>query len=216
MSESVTGPDDALARRVRAGEESALAEAFAQHRARLYRMLQFRIDPRLRVRLDADDVLQDAYLAAAQRLRHFEGESGASLFVWLRMIAQQTLLDAQRRHYGAQARNAKREVALQGSDGTSTTSSLAARLVGQLTSPTQAVRRAELSAQLIAALDQMDTIDRDVLALRHFEELTNQEVALELGIEQKAASIRYVRALRRLGNVLDSIPEFQQQSRTWV
>lgn len=78
-------------------------------------------------------------------------------------------------------------------------------LAAGVTSPSLALRRSEFCEQLHHALDQMDSIDREVLALRHFEELTNQEVAEVLGIQQKAASIRYVRALRRLKAILDEL-----------
>jgi len=209
MADAAGGSEELLGR-VRRGDEHALAELFSQHRERLWRILHFRLDRRLHGRVDADDVLQEAYLDAVSRIRHFKGECAVSFFVWLRLIVNQTLVDVHRRHLGAQMRDAQREVAGQGGRYPATTTfSLAANLLGHLTSPTLAARRAELSTQLEATLDGMDPIDREVLALRHFEELTNSEVAEALGIEQKAASIRYVRALRRLKEILVEIPDFQ-------
>ena len=195
--------------RLKGGDDEALAELFSQHRERLWRMVHFRLDQRLQGRVDTEDVLQEAYLAAAKRVHHFTEESSTSFFVWLRMIVMQTLIEVHRRHLGAQMRDAGRELAIRGYRYSPTTSvSMVARLVGHLTSPSQAALRAEVSEQLEAALETMDPIDREVLALRHFEELTNSEVAEVLDIQQKAASIRYVRAIKRLKGILSQMPGF--------
>lgn len=205
---SDAGESNELLERVRRGEEAALAEAFSAYRERLWRTVNFRLDRRLHGRVDADDVLQEAYLAAAQRLHHFSGETSVSFFVWLRLIVSQTLIDVHRRHLDAQMRDANREMSLHVARQDATSISIAAQLLGRLTSPSQAAMRAELARQLDGALQSMDQIDREVLALRHFEELSNSEVAAVLGIQQKAASIRYVRAIARLKNVLAQIPGF--------
>jgi RNA polymerase sigma-70 factor (ECF subfamily) len=199
--------------RLKTGDDEALAELFSQHRDRLWKMVRFRLDRRLQGRVDTEDILQEAYLDAAKRVHHFTEESATSFFVWLRMIVMQTLIDVHRRHLGAKMRDAGREVALHGCGYSHTTSiSMVARLVGQLTSPSQAALRGEVSAQLETALDTMDPIDREVLALRHFEELTNSEVAESLNIQQKAASIRYVRAVKRLKGILSQMPGFSGDS----
>jgi RNA polymerase sigma-70 factor (ECF subfamily) len=78
-----------------------------------------------------------------------------------------------------------------------------------MTSPSQAAIRHELQARLHAALDEMNPLDREILALRHFEELSNNEVARVLEITPEAASKRYLRALRRLREILDEPPESQ-------
>ena len=130
-----------------------------------------------------------------------------SPLLWLRVIVQQTLIDVHRRHLGAQMRDAGREVPIYGRSFTqSTSASLAIQLVGDLTSPTRAAARGELLTMVQNAIEAMDPIDQEILALRHFEELTNSEAAEELGIQPKAASIRYVRALRRLKDILSSVP----------
>jgi len=197
--------------RLKEGDDGALATLFARHRDRLLRMVEFRLDARLRGRVEAEDVLQEAYLDAAKRMHHFGQDTSASFFIWLRMVATQTLIDIHRRHLGAQMRDAAREMGPRRASFSQTTSfSLASGLLGRFTSPTLAARRAEMAEQLRAALEDMDPIDREVLALRHFEELTNSEVAEELGIQQKAASIRYVRALRRLRDLIGEIPGFAE------
>ncbi|MEM1304024.1 MAG: sigma-70 family RNA polymerase sigma factor [Planctomycetota bacterium] len=212
--------DDRLAERLAAGDEQALADAFALHAERLQRAVVFRLDPRLRSRVDAQDVLQEAYLQASSRLGHFakqrdaDAEAGRPLlgaFLWLRLIVNQALVDVHRRHLGAQQRDAGREVNWrrpgQGA-GVATSVSLADCLLGHLTSPSHAAMREELGDKLRDAVSTMSELDQEVIALRHFEQLTNGEVAHTLGIEVKAASIRYVRAIKRLKEVLDTVPGF--------
>ncbi len=204
--------DEALLARLKEGDEQALARAFSRHRERLWQMVHFRMDRRLVGRVDEDDVLQDAYLDAATRLRHFEDRGASSVFLWLRLIVGQTLIDVHRRHLGAGMRSVRREVRTNNFFGSQATSvSIARQLLGRLTSPSHAAIRAELSDQLDTALAEVEPMDQEVLALRHFEELTNSEVAEVLGIQQKAASIRYVRALKRLKGVLSRIPGLCQE-----
>ncbi len=195
--------------RVRLGDERALAELFSSHRDRLWRMVQARLDRRLRGRVDPDDILQEAYLDATRRIAHFPGEGGMSSFLWLRLIVGQTLVDVHRRHLDARMRDAGRDVSIArgGAPGASSVS-LAGQLVAHLTSPSRAAMRSEMEAQLGRAIDSLDPIDREVLVLRHFEELTNSEVAEVLGLQQKAASIRYVRAAARLKAILVKFPGF--------
>lgn len=205
------GEED-LERRLRAGDGTALGELFTTYRQRLWRMVDFRMDHRLRGRVDPDDVLQEGYLAAAQRIEHYRASGPLSPFVWLRMIVGQTLIDIHRHHLGAQLRDAGREVSLNGNGvGQTTSASLAAVLAGHLTSPSQVVARADLLARVEQAIAGMDPVDQEILALRHFEELSNTEVAEVLGIQQKAASIRYVRAVRRLKEILSQVPGFFEE-----
>ena len=197
---------DGLADRLKRGDREALGMLFSQHRERLWRMVNFRMDRRLLGRIDPDDVLQEAYLAAAQRLSHYSDETSLSPFVWLRMVLMQTMIDIHRHHLGVQMRDAGKEVGRIACQYPQTTSvSLAAQLAGQFTSPSQAAVRKEMLYQVEQAVAAMDPLDQEVLALRHFEELTNSEIAEVLGIQQKAASIRYVRAIKRLKTVLSQM-----------
>ena len=198
-----------IRQRLEADAEGVLAEEFSRNHDRFWRMIDFRLDGALLGRVDPDDVLQEAWLAATKRVEHFLENKSLSLFAWLRMIVQQTLIDVQRRHLGAKKRDAYRERSVQADRWSRNTSvSLAAKLLGTFTSPSQAAVRDERAAQLRDAIERMDEIDREVLALRHFEELTNLEVAEVLGIQETAASNRYVRALRRLKVILDAVPDF--------
>lgn len=202
-----------IERRLRNGDAEALAELFSHERERLWRVIQFRLAEPLRGRLEPDDVLQEAFLAASQRLKHYAESPATSPFIWLRMIVNQTLIDLHRQHLGAQKRDAAREISLDGTRYVEATSaSVAIQLVGAFTTPSGAAARADMHSLVQAAIEQMDPIDREVLALRHFEELTNSEVAETLGIEQKAASIRYIRALRRLKEILAQVPDLAKQA----
>ena len=184
--------------------EAGLAKIFVRYHDRLTRMVAFRLDPRLVGRVDPEDVLQEAYLEAARRLHHILADPGVPLFVRIRRITWQTLLTVHRRHLG-QKRNAGAEVAfvgeVRGPDGSH---GLTERLAGHWTSPSQAAMRDERWSILREVIAKMDEMDREVLTLRHFEQLNNVEVADVLGLSKTAASNRYVRALRRLKTYLDS------------
>jgi len=192
---------------------TALGGIFAKERQRLLRLIGFRMHPQLRGRADAEDILQEAYLAAEKRLCHYEAAGNVSLFVWGRSVVLQTLTDVHRHHLGVQKRDPRCEISLQASSPytQATSASVVLQLEGDLTSPSQAAARADAHALVVRAIEQMDDTDREVLALRHFEELTNKEVAEVLGIEQKAASIRYVRALKRVRALLTDVSEFRER-----
>jgi len=193
------GPDDEILRELQVGGEKALAEWFGQERSRLERVVSFRLDPRLLARMDPEDVLQEAYLEAAKRLTNYLSRPEAPFFVWLRGIVLNTLIDMHRRHLGALRRDAGREIPLLHDRASSTApGSPAAWLTGGLTSPSQAAMRGEMAADVAAALEQLDEIDREALFLRHFEQLSNGEMAAVLGLSSSAASNRYARALVRL------------------
>lgn len=202
-----------VAQRLRTGDKAALGDLFSLCRERLRQMVHFRMDRRLVSRIDVDDILQDAFIDAEIRLPHFaKTTQESSPYVWLRMVTIQTLQDAHRHHLGTQARDASREQSLQMSSNQTTVNSMANLLVGQLTSPSQAIQKAEAIEQVQNALEMMAPIDQEILALRNFEELTNGESAEILQIESGAASLRYIRALKRLQQVMSQLPE---SGRSW-
>jgi RNA polymerase sigma-70 factor (ECF subfamily) len=194
--------------RARAGDPLALASLCNEQHDRLRRWVELRLDPRLRGRLSASDVVQEVYLAAQQRIDHFRKRPELTFSVWVRLIAGQRLIDAHRRHLGAEARDAARELSLDAARGGPAASAvnLAARIAGDLTSPSNAAIRHEENELLVRAIEAMDPLDREVLALRHFDELTNDEVAQFLEISKGTASKRYIRALGRLRSILEQIP----------
>jgi RNA polymerase sigma-70 factor (ECF subfamily) len=190
----------------RGGDDQALAELFGKHRERLRRMVQLRLDRRLQGRVDPSDVLQEAYLDISRRLPEYLAEPKMPPFLWLRFLTAQRLLAIHRRHLG-KTRDAGREVSLcEEGMPAADSMSLAQRLLGRLTTPSVAAIRAEMQHRLEEALNAMDPIDREVLTLRHFEELSNQETAAVLGLQKAAASNRYIRALRRLKEILSDMP----------
>jgi RNA polymerase sigma-70 factor (ECF subfamily) len=198
--------------RAAAGDGQALGELFGRHRERLGAMVRLRIDRRLAGRFDASDVLQDVYIEVARRFPEYAVNPTMPLYLWLRTLTGQRLIDLHRRHLGAQMRSAGQEVAIHhGALPQASSVSLAQQLLGGLTSPTQAVLRAELQVRLQEVLNSMDPLDREVLVLRHFEELSNHETAEVLGIQKAAASKRYIRALRRLKAILNGTPGFESQ-----
>ena len=188
----------------------SLAACFAERHAQILGWIRYRIDQRLAGRLDLDDVVQESYVAAASRWRHFPRDGSVDLVVWVRSIVLQTLIDLHRVHLGAQRRDARREVGLpQGGDSNVSRPGLAEQLAADLTSPSLAAAKHETAKRIQEALRTMSDTDQEVLALRHFDMLDNHEVAQVLGITAKNASIRYVRALKRLKPLLDA-EEFGQ------
>jgi RNA polymerase sigma-70 factor (ECF subfamily) len=208
MTDTEMTTDDLL-RRAKAGETAALGELFAHYRDRLRQLVRLRLDRRVAGRLDPSDVLQAAYLDVARRFPEYAAAPTVSFYVWLRALTGQRLIDLHRQHLGAQMRDAGREVSLyRGALPQASSASLAQQMLAGLTSPTQAAVRAEMQIRLQDALNSMDPIDREVVVLRHFEELTNVEAAHVLGIDISTASKRYIRAIRRLKVILDNVPGF--------
>jgi RNA polymerase sigma-70 factor (ECF subfamily) len=200
-------PSDELLRRAGAGDQHALAELFDRYRDRLRRMVRLRMDRRLRGRVDPSDVLQEAQVEILRRAAAYAADPRLPPFLWIRFITGQRLMALHRHHLGARLRSAGQEIALHhGPIPQATSASLAEMLLGRLTSPTQAAQRAEVRLMLQEALNGMDPLDREVLTLRHFEELSNAEVAQLLGLSKTAASNRYIRALERLRESLAGIP----------
>jgi RNA polymerase sigma-70 factor (ECF subfamily) len=198
----------ALVARLRAGDAAALAELFDKHRDKLRRMVQLRLDHRLAGRVSASDVLQEAYIDALKRVGHYFEKPDQPFFGWLRLVVGQRLADVHREHL-AQKRNAGKDVSIHPAGPGTDSACIAAVLLGKLSSPSHAATRNETFARLEEALNQMDPLDREVLALRHFEELSNAETAALLGIQPPAASKRYIRALARLKEILETIPGFK-------
>ncbi len=196
-----------LLERARSGDQAAVNEIFTRHRARLRRMVELRLDRRLQARIDASDVIQEAYVETVRRLDEYLRDPAYPLFLWLRLIVGERLLKLHRHHLGTQMRDAGLEVSIyRGALPAASSAALAAQLLGKHTSPTQAVLRAERMLRLQEALNTLDPMDREVLSLRHFEEMTLAETALALEIEEPAAAKRYIRALKRLKAVLATMP----------
>jgi RNA polymerase sigma-70 factor (ECF subfamily) len=198
-----SGETDQLLQRVAQGDRQGLGALLERHRKRLRRMVALRLDQRLRGRIDASDVLQETFLKVATRLPEYLRQPSMPFFLWLRFLTGQKLVELHRHHLGAQMRDAGREVSLhRGSLPEVSSAALAAQLLGHDTRPSEAAIRAERKIRLQEALNSMDPLDREVLALRHFEHLNNAETAHALGLQESAASKRYIRALKKLKEIL--------------
>src|SRR4051812_41607006 len=167
-----TDEPDGLAYRIAAGDETVLPELFGRHRARLRQMVRLRLDRRLQGRVDPSDVLQEAYIDLAEKPPGYIRDRSPDLppYLWLRLVVGERLQRVHRRHLGAAMRDAGREVSLyRGALPQASSVSLAAQLLGRLTTASQALVRAEVQLQLQEALKRLEPMDREVIALRHFE-----------------------------------------------
>ena len=194
---------DNLLSRVKGGDKVALTELFERFRSKLKKMIRLRLNRRLKGRVDDSDLLQDVFLDASRRLDAYLDDPRAPFFLWLRRIAGDKLLEVHRTHLGTQKRDAELEVSIhRGALPAANSVSLAAQLLGRLTSPSEAAVKAEMRIKLQEALNSLEPLDREILALRHFEQLSNLEAGEELGLEPSATSKRYLRALARLQRTL--------------
>ena len=199
-----------LVQRAAGGDETAFQELFSRYRDRLKRMVHLRLSRRLQGRVDDSDVLQESYLEISQRLPEYVKDPKLPFFLWLRHMTGLKLAEVHRRHLGTQMRDADREVTLhRGGLPEADSVSLAAQLLGKLTTPSQAAIKAETRLYVQEALNSMDPIDREVLALKHFEQLSTSEIAEVLGLSKAGAGSRYLRAIKRLREILEQMPGFK-------
>jgi RNA polymerase sigma-70 factor (ECF subfamily) len=193
--------------RLRGGDQGALAELFAKHRDQLRRMVELRIDERLRTQLDPSDILQKAFLDISHDLSTYLANPALPPLLWLRLHVGQRLTTLHHQHLGTKMRDAGLKISLyHGALPEANPAALASMLLGRITSPPQAAQRAERLLRLQEALNSLNPIDREVLALRHFEQLGRVETAQVLRITQEAGAKRYFRALKRLKDVLATLP----------
>jgi RNA polymerase sigma-70 factor (ECF subfamily) len=200
-----------LIERARAGDREARDALFCQYRERLRRMVELRLDAHLQGRIDVSDVVRDAHIDVVERLEDYLRDPKLPLFLWMRQVVGERLVKLHRHHLGMRMREAGREVLLyRGALPVASSAALAARLLGKSTSPTPAAIRAERILRMQEALNKLDPADREILSLRHFEELTAAEAAQVLGIEESAAAKRDFRAVKRLKQVLADMPGGQE------
>lgn len=184
--------------RLRDGNHEALAELFDYHRAQLERMVQLRLDRRLLGRIEPTDVLQEAYLDAVGCVEEYLRNPVVNSYIWLRGLVRDRLIRLYRRHLQAGCRTVERECALPEASSIF----LARRIMGERSGPSKALRRSELCNRVQGALKKLGPDDREIILMRHFEEMSNGEVAQMLGLTESAASMRYGRAVFRLKQFL--------------
>lgn len=183
-----------------------LAELWLEHRERIARLLVLRMPAVLQRRVGIDDLLQETYLACGKRLEFLRAEPEVPMYAKLRRLALQTLADMERRHLGAGKRDAMREYAPEDASMMDAW----AQFADSISSPRSHMERVERQQQIRLLLTQLSPADREILELRHFEELSNGECAAVLGIEVKAASIRYVRAVKRFRELIEKVYPYMQ------
>jgi RNA polymerase sigma-70 factor (ECF subfamily) len=194
--------------RAAAGDAHAWEELVAAYRGRLRRMIGLRLDPRLRGRVDPSDLVQETFLDATGQLALYQRDPPLPFYLWLRQLAGTRLAKAHRHHLGTPRRDVRREVAIpvDAVPGVSSVA-LAGQLAGREARPSEAAQRAELRLKLEQLLDRFEPIEREILALRHFEQLSNSECARVLNLTEAATSKRYIRALERVREHLSRVPE---------
>lgn len=189
---------------VRHGSRGAVDELFSRHRVRLRRMIQLRLDRRLLGHIDVSDVLREALVEVSRKLDEYLVDPQISFFLWLRMLADQKLAEIHRRHLGTQLRDNGLEFSIhRGALPEADSLALAARLLGRFTSASQSALKAERQVKLQESLNSLDPADREILALRHFEQLTNAETAAVIGLSESKATARHMRAIQRLKTLLE-------------
>jgi RNA polymerase sigma-70 factor (ECF subfamily) len=194
---------DRLLADAKTDDDGAVDRLLGEFRDPLRRMVDLRLDPALARRIDASDIVQDVMIEASQRLRDYLKKPDMPFHLWLRHLAQDRIIDAHRRHRGAQRRSIDREQTIaKPAWAEDSSASLVSQLVDTERTPATEAIRAELERKLTAAVNQLPDGDRDMILMRHTEQLSNQDVAKALGLTEAAASMRYLRSLRRLKQIL--------------
>lgn len=189
------------------GKPEAVNQLLERHRAALRKLIHLRLDRKIARRVDASDVVQDVLLEANERLQEYLADPCMPFHLWLRHLAKDRMIDMHRRHRGAQRRSLDRERSLAAPQfGDQSSFDLASQLAASELTPAAASIRRELEQRFLTALDQMDEDDRDILLMRHFEQLGNSEAAEALGLSAAAAGMRHLRALRKLRAILGERP----------
>ncbi len=192
-----------LVERVARGETEPLESLLVRHRPRLLRMVEARLDRRLKARIDPSDVIQETYLEAASRLTSYLRSPRMPFFVWLRFLTSQKIVTLHRRHLGVGMRDVDQEAAIFPGEYSQESAAVTAPVfLDHGDRPSEAARRGECAELVHRALDGLSESDREVLVLRHFEQLSRAEIAVLLGVSEAAAGKRYLRALERLKHVL--------------
>jgi RNA polymerase sigma-70 factor (ECF subfamily) len=196
-------PDtEELVRRAGTGDSAAVHELFERHRSRLSRMIQVRMDPRIRGRVDPSDVIQDALILASQRLARFVVERPLPFYAWLRQIAWEKLVQMHERHLRVAKRTVVREEFLRPGISDESVLELAAQLADGARGPSAVLVRKELQGRVRKALDEISAEDREVLLQRYLEHLPSKEIGAILGISEAAVNMRHMRALEKLRRIL--------------
>jgi len=200
-----------LLNNVRDGQAVAVEELMDRHRNSLRRMIQLRLDQRLMQRMDVSDVIQDVLIEANRRLSDYLKNPVIPFHLWIRQIAKDRIIDAHRRHRVSAKRSIDREQPQPGKGPfDQSTIELANQFRDQALTPAAAATQRELASQIESAVQMLRDNDREIILMRHYEQLDNQEIAQSLGLTEPAASMRYLRALKRLREIIEGMPALQK------
>jgi RNA polymerase sigma-70 factor (ECF subfamily) len=201
-----------LIARARAGDRATLAEIYRAYESKLLRMVELRIAAGLRRRIDPADVVQEAWIEIVRRFDDWCARDDLPFSVWVRLTTRQALVEATRRCFSSSVELAPLAERAHFDKTTVTSLGMADVLVSNSTSPTQGAQREELQKRVLDAIEALDPMDREIVALRHLEGLSNAETAAELSIDPSAASKRYTRALLRLRPQLAALVPGSEQA----
>ena len=200
-----------LLNNVRDGQAVAVEELMDRHRNSLRRMIHLRLDQRLMQRMDVSDVIQDDLIEANRRLTDYLSDPVIPFHLWIRQIAKDRIIDAHRRHRVSAKRSIDREQPQPGKGPfDQSTIDLANQFRDQALTPAAAATQRELAQQIESAVHMLRENDREIVLMRHYEQLNNQEIAQSLGLTEPAASMRYLRALKRLREIIEGMPALQK------
>ena len=214
MSNSIWPDGDVTAEllvNVRDGQVLAVEQLMDRHRNSLRRMIQLRLDQRISQRVDVSDVIQDVLMEANRRLTDYLSNPVIPFHLWIRQIAKDRIIDAHRRHRVSAKRSIDREQPQPGKGPLDqSTIELANQFRDQALTPAAAATQRELAQQIESAVQMLHDNDREIILMRHYEQLSNQEIAQSLGLTEPAASMRYLRALKRLREVIEGMPSLHK------
>jgi len=196
-------PTEQLIQQAKDGNVSAVNQLMDRHRNSLRQLVRMRLDRKIQNRIDVSDVVQDVLVEANRRLTNYLVDPVMPFHLWLRQIAKDRIIDAHRRHRVSARRSVDREQSMAVPRGYDQSSIQLAALLGDPNlTPAAAVMQAEMARRVEAAISELDEKDSEVIVMRHYEHLTNQEIGQLLNLSEPAASMRYLRAIRRLKQVL--------------
>jgi len=194
--------EEQLMKLVAEGDPEALGQLFLQYLPRLKGLVSARIDPRIAARVDESDVMQEVHVEVIRRMQEYLEKPSVPFYDWMRFLTKQKLDEIVRRHLGVQARDVRRERPLKKINSGDSSMFLAGVLSGKINSPSSVAGKAEVKTLINAAVNKLSPIDREILLLRHVEQLRTAEAAEQLDISQNTCRQRHIRALKQLRELL--------------
>ncbi len=202
---------DVLIHSARAGDCDAVNQLLDRHRAAIHRLVEMRLDRKVQQRVDVSDVVQEVLVDASGRLEQYLSDPSMAFHLWLRQIAWDRIIDTYRRHRVSAKRSMDREQPMHSGGVDESTMNLAIQLSDPGLGPVAVATQHEIARRVEAAIDELDDADREVILMRHYEHLSNLEISEVLGLQPPAASMRYLRAVRRLRSVLEKEDEMEPE-----